>query len=88
MAPRAKPKPVAADEGAAATEKPAKRKRASSVSTASTLQARTLYASTRDELREIQSELEEVAEERKKMMEQDTSGRRAVLSLVAPSASK
>lgn len=40
-----------------APPKAQKRKRAAPVSTASTLQTKTLYASTRDELREIQVRL-------------------------------
>lgn len=44
----------AANANAHKAQAPQKRKRAPLVSTASTLQAKTLYASTRDEVREIQ----------------------------------
>ncbi|GAB9464354.1 hypothetical protein Gpo141_00001786 [Globisporangium polare] len=67
---------------------PQKRKRAAPVSTASTLQTKTLFASTRDELREIQTELEELAQDRRKLIDADASGRKAVLPLLPPSEKK
>lgn len=45
------------DGDAQPKQPPSKRKRAPLVTTASTLQAKTLYASTRDEVREIQVRL-------------------------------
>lgn len=52
----------------AAPKATGKRRRAAPVSTASTLQAKALFASTRDELLDIQKELAVVAEERRALV--------------------
>lgn len=77
----------AANEAAAAAAKGGvKRRRAAVVSTASTLQARALFSSTRDELADIQGELEAIAEERRALIAEDAATNSANASRAAPTS--
>ncbi|TMW57070.1 hypothetical protein Poli38472_002995 [Pythium oligandrum] len=62
----------------------APRKRKAPVSTAPRLQAKTLLASTRDELREIQTDLQELADARRLLLARDKRGTKSTLQLVPP----
>ncbi|DAZ92769.1 TPA: hypothetical protein N0F65_008151 [Lagenidium giganteum] len=62
-----------------------KRKRSTRpVTTASRMQQKSLYASTCTELREVQTQLEKVLQERRELLQHDENGSKSVLKLLAP----
>jgi hypothetical protein len=86
MARKSGDKEAASEAESAAAKGGVKRRRAAVVSTASTLQARALFASTRDELVDIQGELEALAEERRALIAEDAASNSSNASRAAPTS--
>ncbi|GLD96473.1 hypothetical protein PINS_up005156 [Pythium insidiosum] len=80
----ATPPPPSSPSPATRKSAAAKRKRKPQVSTAPRLQTKTLLASTRDELRAVQADLEELVEARRLLLQE---GAKPTLGLVAPKRS-